>query len=127
MSVKRKVWGNTTNLVLTDNLQVELIRVNPKGYCSHHRHENKDNLFWVMKGELRIKLEYQPDAYTMVTMNSTRHPLVIPAKMSHQFVNTTDEPVEAIEMYRSVEGQLVEPDDIYRHSEGGSDWDSENE
>ena len=125
MTVKRKAWGSTTNLVTHDRLQVELIRVNPLGYCSHHYHQNKENLFWVIEGELTVKFEYMPDSFTIVTMDCSKHPLVIPAKMKHQFINLSNDPVVAVEAYRPVDGQLVDPEDIVRFSEGGSSWSEE--
>ena len=123
----QKIWGSTHSLALTDAVQVELIRVVPSGYCSVHCHENKDNAFMVLSGTLEVRVwsGIRADGCLIMdpnityALNAESGAVLVPSSVPHQFINSTQEEVTAVEIYRASAGQVVEPDDIKRFSQGG--------
>ena len=118
----KKLWGTTDRLFQTQDLQIDLIRVDPMGHCSAHHHEFKDNLFIVLSGALRVvwgdveclKSGGLPFSQTLTKNES----LAVPSETVHQFWNVGEEDVVAIEVYTS-SGSSVDPLDIVRYSQGG--------
>ena len=122
MKNQTKLWGNTTNLIMTDKLQIELLQIDAGGYCSLHRHVNKFNLFAVIEGTLSVFVE-QDNNEQLHRLGEDHEILIVPPLMWHMFANTSKEPVVCVEMYwRRNKQVLVEQKDIERLSEGGT-WD----
>ena len=49
-----KVWGHTTELFANNTTAMYYLDILASGYCSQHRHAQKDNAFYVIEGELLI-------------------------------------------------------------------------
>ncbi len=93
-----KVWGTTETLLTTNTVEVHRIKINPRSYCSMHKHEFKWNMFYVIKGRLYIEVEKNNYDLTDVTeLFQGQHTSVKPNEF-HRFF-TKDEPVEALEVY----------------------------
>lgn len=52
-----KTWGEKWNVFQNDLCEVSLLYLKPNQRCSWHRHQTKWNQFFVIAGELYIKLE----------------------------------------------------------------------
>jgi quercetin dioxygenase-like cupin family protein len=52
-----KTWGQKWNLFLNDLCEVSYLCLKPNQRCSWHTHQTKFNLFFVVAGELCIKME----------------------------------------------------------------------
>ena len=52
-----KTWGEKWNLFQNDLCEVSYLRLKPQKRCSWHVHATKYNLFFVIKGELYVKLD----------------------------------------------------------------------
>ena len=52
-----KTWGEKWNIFKNDLCEVSFLKLHPWQRCSWHRHQTKYNLFFVISGELTIKLE----------------------------------------------------------------------
>ncbi len=57
MERTRKTWGEKANIFLNDLCEVSVLYLKPNQRCSWHSHQAKFNLFYVLKGELIIKLK----------------------------------------------------------------------
>jgi len=51
-----KVWGTTRELFKNPFCEAHFINVAPNSFCSKHKHNNKFNAFYVISGELVIKV-----------------------------------------------------------------------
>jgi len=51
---EQKVWGTTIELFANGAASTHYIEVKAGGFCSEHRHEHKENVFYVIEGELRV-------------------------------------------------------------------------
>ena len=49
-----KIWGRTTELFRNDTMSTHYLEIEAGGYCSQHRHMQKENVFCVIEGELEI-------------------------------------------------------------------------
>jgi len=52
-----KIWGETSMLFSNETTQLHRIRVDKGGYCSTHKHEHRNNLFYVEQGRLLIRVK----------------------------------------------------------------------
>lgn len=114
----RKPWGWSWPRVRNELVEIVDIEVVDGGFCSVHLHERKENIFVVVSGTLAV------DVWNDDGVFFSRHPLesrlgvlTVPPGRKHQF--TAYGPVRAIEIYRPVAGQRLDPNDIVRFSEGG--------
>ena len=124
-----KEWGQTDTVAITKSIQVELIAVEPGGYCSIHFHNYKDNLFLVLSGTLTVRWGWRELAIVTAQVSPMIEELtglssclLIPAGVLHQFENLGTEPVRAVEVYRAKPGLDLDPqgtNDIVRFSTGG--------
>ncbi|MHC4397763.1 MAG: hypothetical protein ACYS1A_19130, partial [Planctomycetota bacterium] len=57
MERTRKTWGEKWNIFENDLCEVSVLYLEPQQRCSWHRHVSKFNTFFVVEGELYIKLQ----------------------------------------------------------------------
>lgn len=57
MERTRKSWGEKWNIFQNDLCEVSVLYLKKNQRCSWHKHQAKFNLFFVVEGELYIKLE----------------------------------------------------------------------
>ena len=109
-----KVWGTTENLLTTSMIEVHRIKINPRSFCSMHKHEFKWNMFYVVKGELNIEVRKNDYDLVDVTELYQGQFTSVPPNEYHKFVSK-DVHVEALEIYylNSIS------DDIIRETVGG--------
>lgn len=109
-----KVWGQTEELIRTPLIEMHHIRIVPNAQCSMHKHENKWNLFYVIKGKLAIDVQKNDYELVDTTIVDAGEWTTVPPNEYHRF-RSLNEPVEALEVY------YLEPigDDIIRKDVGG--------
>jgi len=111
MAKQGKIWGETEEIYNNGIVSVHHLKIKKGGYCSEHRHDYKSNRFFVISGNLQIRIWNGDDVDDTVIWPGESceiEPLVY-----HQFKALTD--VECLEIY---EVKLVEPD-IERRKKGG--------
>ena len=108
-----KVWGETSPIFSKNNVEIHRIEVNPKGFCSKHKHLSKYNAFFVESGELKISVWKNDYDLTDTTILKSGDFMVVKPGEFHQFEAKYD--TVAYEIY------WVELDhsDIERESVGG--------
>ena len=111
MKVQGKVWGETTEIFITDTVSAHYLHIKKGGYCSEHSHDHKSNLFFVISGKLKITIWM--DDIPDVTVLGPGSSSAIPPGYFHKFEAL--EETRCIEFYRVF---LQEPD-IERRTEGG--------
>jgi len=114
MDINGKIWGTTSTIFKSNNVQVTRIVGVAGGYCSKHKHDHKFNKFYVESGRLRI-LVWKND-YDMVdkTVLMSGQSITIKPGEYHRFEVLEDNTI-AFEIYWT---QLDE-DDIVRSDCGG--------
>jgi quercetin dioxygenase-like cupin family protein len=105
-----KVWGTRNRILLTDSCEIDYLKLKKNTFCSLHYHSKKINLFYVLKGKVRIETEFGK-----ITLRKNQSFIVTPS-LKHRFVVLIDS--EMIECAYVNKGKL-NIDDIYRQSEGG--------
>ncbi len=118
MNTSGKVWGKTAPLLMTPNIEVHRIMVEPGMRCSEHAHVHKYNAFYCLDGEIDIYVRKNDYDLVDVTRLYIGDLHVVPPGEYHWFQaspNTQDE-AELLELY------WVDPldhDDIVRKDVGG--------
>ncbi len=106
-----KVWGSTKALFQSDSCEVQHLKVK-KGYrCSNHEHAFKHNLFYVLRG--RIRVTNHKDGLDDETVLGPGEMTLIKPTERHSFEALTN--CELLELY----WVCLDPDDIKRYSRGG--------
>lgn len=54
--IEQKAWGTTELLYADRGVQLARICVVKGGFSSIHRHRNKHNLFWIVRGRLAVRI-----------------------------------------------------------------------
>lgn len=123
---QEKAWGRTRQIVANSHVESWELEVGLGGYSSIHRHF-KWNHFFVMSGALVVRL-FATDLDGAPNEGSFRdYPLKpgdfirVAPRTWHQFLAPEDD-CHLVETYWA----QVYPQDIERHSEGGSDLASES-
>jgi quercetin dioxygenase-like cupin family protein len=93
--IAAKRWGSTEVLIDTPFCEVHRIAIREKCSCSRHKHEYKNNAFYVEKGTLRIWMEDGDDWVNTDLVPGEK--LNAPPGIEHQFEALTD--VVAFEIY----------------------------
>lgn len=58
MERTHKTWGSKTNTHKNDLCEISILDLSPNQRCSWHRHQQKFNQFYVIRGEVFIKTEW---------------------------------------------------------------------
>jgi quercetin dioxygenase-like cupin family protein len=87
------------------------------GYSSRHSHTRCYNLFFVLRGRLRILMYTTSGPPKATILHACAAPLIVPPGVVHRFEALT--PVEAREVYLPVGPHRVDPADIVRLDQGG--------
>jgi len=108
-----KIWGCNFPLFDKNNVEINGIHVHKGGYCSLHRHQHKNNIFFVVSGSLSIEVMKNDYPLTDVTTLKAGEMTDVAPKEWHKF--KANEDTFAIEIY------YVELDtsDIERKDQGG--------
>ena len=97
MNWKGKVWGRTAQLFKKNDVAINIIHGKRGFGCSKHKHNHKYNMFFVLDGELKIKVwknDYElVDETTLMPYEST---VVEPGEF-HKFEVMND--CTALEIY----------------------------
>jgi len=105
-----KVWGTRNRILLTDTCEIDYLKLKANTYCSQHTHENKINLFYVLKGKVRIESEFGK----VVLQKGQGFEVSPPLK--HRFVVLVDS--EMVEIAFVNKGK-IDANDIKREKQGG--------
>ena len=106
-----KVWGETEEIFNNGIVSVNRLKINKGGYCSEHYHKRKSNTFFVVIGNLAIKI-WRNGSVDETVLWPGESSKVEPG-VYHQFRALTD--VECLEIYE-VE---LKAKDIERRTVGG--------
>jgi mannose-6-phosphate isomerase-like protein (cupin superfamily) len=116
MTKSGKVWGDTELLLQTPLVELSRIHIEPKSYCSLHRHHYKWNAFYIIAGSLEIVC-HKNDYDLVDTTRLGPGDLCTMRPGEFHFFRSLDEPVVALELYYPA--SLSE--DIERRNCGGTD------
>ena len=117
MEITRKTWGIKYNIFKNDLNEISFLELEPNRRCSWHSHNSKYNLFFVVEGEVGIKLEYNVDngSEADVTVLGPHEFFTVSPGEWHEF-QTYDKPAKLMEvMYVK-----YDENDIERRNIGGS-------
>lgn len=106
----QKVWGERHRVLLTDTCEIDYLKLKANTFCSQHNHKEKHNLFYVLKGKVRIDSEFGK------VILSKGQSFVVKAPLKHKFVALKNS--EMIEIAFVDKGKISE-NDIYREKQGG--------
>ncbi len=107
-----KTWGEKYEVFKNDLCEVSVLYLQPRQRCSWHKHVSKFNLFYVIEGELYIKLDNGVSVETAELRE--RDSFTTPPGQYHEF-QTRDKPAVITEvMYVTYDA-----DDIQREELGG--------
>ena len=112
-----KVWGWTKALFQSETTEVQILQAEAGHVCSEHEHAAKNNLFYVIRGRLRVTV--WKDGLKDSTVLEEGESTVVRAGVKHQFeaiVNT-----QLLEIY----WVSLDPDDIRRYTQGGKVGDGD--
>lgn len=109
-----KIWGSTTLLLQTPQIEIHRVSILPYSSCSIHIHEHKWNAFFVIAGELNIEVHKNDYNLVDVTTLLTNDFTTVKPNEYHRFF-TREGSVEALEIYY-LEG--INPNDIIRKTVG---------
>ena len=113
-----KIWGTTRPLLQTPFVELHHIKINKGGQCSYHQHLHKWNMFYVIKGNLEIRVTKNKYALEDITYLTDGDYTTVSPTEKHYFKAVSD--VEALEIY------YPEPlsEDILRENVGRVTQDS---
>lgn len=106
-----KVWGETEEIFNNGVVSINHLKIKKGGYCSEHCHRRKSNIFFVISGNLIIKI--WRDGGTDETVVYLGESSKIEPGVYHQFKAFTD--VECLEIYETE----LQSEDIERRTVGG--------
>lgn len=107
-----KVWGWTRPVLQTETTEVQHLRVRKGAFCSDHEHAHKCNVFYVLRGRLKVVVE--KDGLVDETVLKAGEMTEVRPGCKHRFEALTR--CDLIELY----WVTLDPDDIRRHSAGGA-------
>jgi cytidyltransferase-like protein len=108
---ERRVWGEFSDLFHDDAVKVKELVIEPGKGISYQRHFKRSEVWFVSKGECKIKYSpSNPDNYTEFTLK-TDESFTVRANEWHQVVNRSNEPCHIIEIQY---GEETTEDDIER-------------
>jgi mannose-6-phosphate isomerase-like protein (cupin superfamily) len=107
-----KVWGETGEIFNNGIVSINHLKIKKGGYCSEHYHQKKSNTFFVVIGNLAIKI-WKEGGLADETVIWPGESTTVEPGVYHQFRALTD--VECLEIYE-VE---LKDNDIFRRTHGG--------
>lgn len=113
-----KPWGHATPLYCDRNIELLRVNIHQGGRSSRHFHRDKCNTFIVQSGHLTVRKFHSADSdrpYYETLLNENSLPFRVTPRVWHEFEAMT--PVQAHEIYHSVGGVPIDPQDIVRASE----------
>ena len=110
-SIIGKVWGTTQAIFQNEATEVQILTVKKGWQCSEHAHLHKQNRFYVISGQLKVRVF--KDGLEDETILNAGEMTDVNLRDRHQFIALTD--CRLIEIY----WVCLDPDDIERHSKGG--------
>jgi len=96
-----KIWGKNTEIYHNESISVNFLNLVKGGTCSLHIHKFKGNIFYVIKGELKIHTE--TGTHTLLPGQS----MFIPPLMKHQFEATEESFVIEVMMVRYEHSDII--------------------
>jgi len=110
-----KVWGETTRIFKCATGSSHFLRIIKGGYCSKHKHEQKTNIFYVIRGRLQISVWNEGVGENMEdkTVLTSGQKTIVPIGVFHKFEALTN--VECVESYEF----RFTGEDIVRETIGG--------
>lgn len=105
-----KVWGTRNRILLNKTSEIDYLRLKKDTFCSLHNHKNKINLFYVLKGKVKIETEFGNKVL------NTEESFEVCPPLKHRFIALTD--AEMIEIAYVKKGKIDE-NDITREKQGG--------
>lgn len=110
-----KVWGITEPLMLSPGMHMHRITFEAGGVCSEHYHQSRYNLFYVISGELLVRI-WDGDRITEQVLRAHEFLSVEPL-VRHQFEGVKSG--VALEIYwPGTPGYVVDENDITRFTQG---------
>ena len=121
MQAKEKIWGQDLLVFSGNCVEIHLLKLRPcpitgaPTSCSLHTHSVKNNLFWVLKGEVGIVMN---GTYTLLLENEMTE---IFAGQEHMFIAAVPATVIEIvwanniteDIHRKNEGRVLSMDEYY--------------
>ncbi len=131
MNVSSKIWGRSLEVATSPFFEFHHILVKPSSYCSIHTHEYKYNLFYCLKGVIKVKVWKNGDNGLIdETLLFPGQSTTVAPNERHQFETLKVDEIRSYfpewkdgEMVEVIELYFPEPInklDIKRFSEGGS-------
>ena len=105
-----KVWGERHRILLTKTTEIDYLKLKKDTFCSWHNHKNKINLFYVLKGKVKIESEFGK-----IILKKGQSFKVNPS-LKHRFIALENS--EMIEIAYVNRGR-ISADDINRKKQGG--------
>lgn len=112
MKKEGKIWGDNILLFNNSNIQINQIYIKKGGRCSRHKHQYKNNMFFIQDGLLKIE-KWNDSGLIDTTILKAEQTTEIPSGIDHRF--TALEDTRALEIYYP---NSVDEMDIIRQDEG---------
>lgn len=93
-----KVWGETEILLKTPLIEIHRLYIKPNSTCSMHKHNSKNNAFYVESGTLFINVQKNDYDLIDVTELHAREFTTVKSNEYHWF-ETKDSECYCIEIY----------------------------
>jgi mannose-6-phosphate isomerase-like protein (cupin superfamily) len=113
MKVSGKIWGKTQEIIKGSTFELHRIVIEKGGFCSLHKHEHKNNAFFVESGS--IEIDVHKNDYDLIdkTYLNTGDMLVVKTGEYHKFKAVEDSIVYEIYWIDDIS------EDIIRKEVGG--------
>jgi len=112
MKKEGKIWGENILIFINDTIQINQIYIKAGGQCSKHKHNNKNNIFYVQKGLMKIEI-WQQGGLIDETILSDGQQTIIDCGKYHRFTALSE--TMALEIYTI---KNIEENDIDRETIG---------
>lgn len=85
MNIAGKVWGQTQQLIKGSFFEVHRIEIEKDGFCSLHKHNHKNNAFYVESGFIQV--EVHKNDYDLVDITNVQQGelMIVKAGEYHRF------------------------------------------
>jgi len=90
MTKFNKIWGTTSKLFGTNNVEIHRIEINKNSFCSKHFHQYKHNGFYLESGSLEINVWNRDSDILDVTRLKPGDYTTVEPNIDHQFLALED-------------------------------------